>query len=169
MTQLKIGIIGAGATGLAAAWDFAGAGHRVTIYEAADRVGGLGGWLQRRQRGTGRWRSFIITGSPPTTASSPSPKRWVCATRSSFPARRPAIGSMVNRSAARFRPSAIFLPLSLVSTIRMGLAGMFIKLSPWWQPFERVTADEWIRRWMGREAYDKFFKTASDRQIRRAI
>ena len=38
---LKIAIIGAGAAGLAAAWDFAKAGHQVTIYEAAEQVGGL--------------------------------------------------------------------------------------------------------------------------------
>ena len=46
-------------------------------------------------------------------------------------------------------PSAIFLPLSLMSTLRMGLAGMAIKYAPRWQPFERVTADQWMRRWMG--------------------
>ena len=40
----------------------------------------------------------------------------------------------------------------------MALAGMFIKFSPRWQPFERVTADQWMRRWMGAEAYEKFFK-----------
>ena len=40
----------------------------------------------------------------------------------------------------------------------MGLAGMYVKLTPRWQPFERVTADQWLRRWMGREAYEKFFK-----------
>ena len=41
MNKMKIGIIGAGAAGLAAAWDFAREGHDVTLYEAADRVGGL--------------------------------------------------------------------------------------------------------------------------------
>lgn len=39
----QIAIIGAGATGLAAAWDLAKAGYAVTIYEAAERVGGLAG------------------------------------------------------------------------------------------------------------------------------
>ena len=37
---MNIAIIGAGAAGLAAAYDLAGAGHRVTIYEAAPNVGG---------------------------------------------------------------------------------------------------------------------------------
>ena len=38
---MNIAIIGAGVGGMAAAWDFARAGHTVTIYEAANYVGGL--------------------------------------------------------------------------------------------------------------------------------
>ena len=34
MQKYTIGIIGAGATGIAAAWDLSRAGHDVTIYEA---------------------------------------------------------------------------------------------------------------------------------------
>ena len=37
----KIAIIGAGFGGMAAAYDLAKAGHKVTIYEAAETVGGL--------------------------------------------------------------------------------------------------------------------------------
>ena len=38
---MKIAIIGAGIGGMAAAYDLVRAGHTVTIYEAADYVGGL--------------------------------------------------------------------------------------------------------------------------------
>ena len=37
---MKIGIIGAGAAGLAAAYDLVNGGHAVTVYESAPFVGG---------------------------------------------------------------------------------------------------------------------------------
>ncbi|MCH7594728.1 MAG: FAD-dependent oxidoreductase, partial [Chloroflexi bacterium] len=37
---MRIGVIGAGAAGLAAAYDFGRAGHGVTVYESAPFVGG---------------------------------------------------------------------------------------------------------------------------------
>ena len=60
---MKIGIIGAGATGMAAAWDLLRAGHEVTLYEAEIARRRAGGRLQGRRAGTGGWRSSTITGS----------------------------------------------------------------------------------------------------------
>ncbi len=157
MKDLKIGIIGAGATGLAAAWDFARAGHQVTIYEAADRVGGLAAgfkdpnWDWTLEKFYHHW--FANDSDILALAEEMGRRENII-----FP--RPKTSYWLNGAPVRseISPSALFLPLSLVSTLRMGLAGMLIKLSPWWQPFERVTADDWLRRWMGPEAYEKFFK-----------
>ncbi|MDH7516308.1 MAG: FAD-dependent oxidoreductase, partial [Bacteroidota bacterium] len=38
---MRIAVIGAGAAGLAAAFDLAGAGHQTIVYEAGAEVGGL--------------------------------------------------------------------------------------------------------------------------------
>ena len=38
---MRIAIIGAGATGLTAAWKLSEKGHQVTVYEKSDRLGGL--------------------------------------------------------------------------------------------------------------------------------
>jgi protoporphyrinogen oxidase len=42
---------------------------------------------------------------------------------------------------------------SLWDTFRFGVATAYLRLTPWWQPLERVTADEWARRWYGPRVY----------------
>ena len=157
MSRLRIGIIGAGATGLAAAWDFARAGHRVEIYEAADRVGGLAAgfkderWDWTLEKFYHHW--FANDYEILKLADEMGVRDQII-----FP--RPKTSYWVDGEIVRseISPSALLLPLSPLATLRMGLAGLFVKLSPRWQPFEGITADAWMRRWMGREAYDKFFK-----------
>lgn len=154
---LKIAIIGAGATGLAAAWDFARAGSQVTIFEAADRVGGLAagfqdeGWEWTLEKFYHHW--FANDHDILDLATEMGARDRII-----FP--RPKTSFWIDGAPVRseISPSALFLPLSLSATARMGLAGLFLKLTPHWAPFERVTADQWMRRWMGREAYEKFFQ-----------
>ena len=157
MSKLSIGIIGAGATGLAAAWDFANGGHEVTIYEAGDRVGGLAAgfkderWDWTLEKFYHHW--FATDHDILGLATEMGVRDSII-----FP--RPKTSYWLDGKPVRseISPSALLLPLPLISTLRMGLAGMAVKLSPWWQPFEKVTADAWMRRWMGREAYEKFFQ-----------
>lgn len=157
MTKMNVAIIGAGATGLAAAWDFVNAGHDVTIYEAGDRIGGLAAgfkdekWDWTLEKFYHHW--FTTDDDLLTLADEMGVRDKII-----FP--RPKTSYWLDGKPVRseISPSAIFLPVSLISTIRMGLAGMYVKLSPYWKPFEKVTADEWMRRWMGNEAYEKFFK-----------
>ena len=154
---LTTAIIGAGATGLAAAWDLAKAGHSVAIYEAADSVGGLAAgfkdetWDWTLEKFYHHW--FESDDDILRLADEMGVRHKIL-----FP--RPKTSYWIDGAPVRseISPSALFLPLSFPATVRMAMAGMAVKLSPWWQPFERVTADAWMRRWMGREAYEKFFK-----------
>lgn len=156
MNNMQIAIIGAGAAGLAAAWDFVEAGRQVTIYEASDRVGGLAAgfkdeaWDWTLEKFYHHW--FASDSDIFALAEE-------MGARDRIIFRRPKTSYWLDGAPVRseISPSALFLPLSFASTLRMGLAGMFIKLTPRWEPFERVTADQWMRRWMGREAYEKFF------------
>ncbi len=157
MTQLQIGIIGAGAAGLAAAWEFARAGHRVDVFEAADRVGGLASgfkdenWDWALEKFYHHW--FANDDDILGLAEEMGRRDQVI-----FP--RPKTSYWLDGKIVRseISPSALFLPLSPLAIVRMGLAGLALKYATGWQPLERVTADQWMRRWMGAEAYEKFFR-----------
>lgn len=157
MTVKNIAIIGAGATGLAAAWDFARAGHKVTLYEAAANVGGLAAgfkdpnWEWSLEKFYHHW--FQSDKDILGLLEEMGLRDQVI-----FP--RPKTSFWINGKLYRseISPSAIFLPLSPLSIVRMGLSGVYLKLTRLWRSLEKVTADSWMRKYMGEEAYGKFFR-----------
>jgi protoporphyrinogen oxidase len=157
-SKLKIGIIGAGAAGMAAAWDLVRAGHEVELFEAEKSVGGLAagfrdeGWEWTLEKFYHHWfesdkEIFRLLDEMGTRDKVlfPRPKTsyW--------------IDGKITRS--EMNASALFLPISFPAIIRMGLAGVYLKfLTKDWQTLEKVTADAWMKKYMGEEAYGKFFR-----------
>lgn len=154
---MKIGIIGAGVAGMAAAWDLVAAGHQVTIFEAEARVGGLAGgfrdegWAWSLEKFYHHW--FETDRDLLALAEAMGVRDRIL-----FP--RPKTSYWIDGRLYRseISPSALALPLSPLAKLRFGAAGAFIKLTPDWKTLENVTADAWLRRYMGEEAYGKFFR-----------
>lgn len=155
--KLNIGIIGAGVTGMAAAWDFVNAGHTVTLYEAQDRVGGLAGGFKDE---SWDWslEKFYHHWFETDTDLKQLVEEMGHSDKLVFP--RPKTSYWIDGKTVRseISPSAIFLPLSLPALIRFALAGAYIKFTPDWKGLEKHTAHEWLLRYMGQEGYDKFFR-----------
>lgn len=154
----RIGIIGAGIAGLSAAWDLANAGHAVTIYEAGTQVGGLAAgfrdesWDWTLEKFYHHW--FTGDEALLTLAEEMGVRERVIFKR---PKTSYWLDGDIRRSEIELT-SVLGLPLSRWGLLRFMMGGAFVKLNPFWQPLENITADRWMQRWMGDEGYEKFFK-----------
>ncbi|WP_119073061.1 NAD(P)/FAD-dependent oxidoreductase [Aggregatilinea lenta] len=160
MTQ-RVAIIGAGAAGLAAAYDLSRAGYTVTVYEAGPEVGGLAagfrdeGWDWTLEKFYHHWfaNDDAVLGLV---------KELGAEDRLLFP--RPITSLWLDGKIYQMdRPNIVTanlrLPISWVAKIRYGLTGLYLRFFDRWQPMERVTADRWLRRTMGREAYERIWRS----------
>jgi protoporphyrinogen oxidase len=173
---MKVAIVGAGAGGLAAAYDLARSGHEVTIFEAADQVGGLAsgfkaeGWDWSVERYYHHWFAsdrFILGLIDELGWKDkirfPWPVTAVYDQGSFYPLDGPLSRAfprlpwLDNLPGAGLLSRALwvfkFPGLSLIDTLRYGWMGVSLLLAPSWKPFEQVTADEWLRRRAGERAY----------------
>lgn len=156
---MKTAIIGAGFGGMAAAYDLRKAGHDVTIFESADYVGGLASgfkephwdwsvekfyhhWFQTDKHMLGLieelgWMDKVIFPRPLT----------------------------VMYHDGKFYPFDSILKALLfpglgfgLNKIRFGLVGLFLRLTNDWRALEKVTADEWMTKWAGKQVYEQMWK-----------
>ncbi len=151
---MNIAIIGAGFSGMAAAYDLIKAGHNVTIFEAADSPGGLAGgfkepgwewsvekfyhhWFATDRHMLGLikelgWEDKVIFPRPLTVMY--------------FNDKFYPFDSIVK--------ALLFPGLGFgVNKIRFGLVGVFLRLTNNWKALEKFTVDEWMRKWAGDRVY----------------
>ncbi|MBI4630407.1 MAG: NAD(P)/FAD-dependent oxidoreductase [Chloroflexi bacterium] len=155
-----IAIIGAGPTGLAAAYDLTKAGYKVTVYEGAPEVGGLASgfkaphWEWTLEKFYHHWFQ-----SDSSILGLIKELGW--SDQVLFP--RPFTVAFVN---GKFEPldsplmalKFFLFNFPLIDMIRFGFATLYLRLTPWWQPLERVTADAWTRKWYGERVYKTFWR-----------
>jgi len=151
---MDIGIIGAGITGLTAAYDLAKAGHAVTVYEARPYVGGLAAGFRDE-----RWDWAVDRFYRHWFASDKDVIRFVdelgVRDRLFFP--RPTTSIYYDGQIYPF-DSALrvlrFDPISFVDRLRVGLVTLYLRLLPNWESLERSSAHQWLRRAVGQRAYE---------------
>ena len=154
----RVAIVGAGAGGLAAAYDLVRAGCLVTVFESESYVGGLASGFKRPEwewsveRFYHHWFASdrYILGLISELGWSdrlifPRPVTVVYHDGAFYPLDSPV-------SVLRF-PGVPFL-----DRLRTGMVVAYLKYLARWQPLERVTAHEWLRRWAGKRVYESLWE-----------
>lgn len=153
---MKIAIIGAGATGMAAAYDLTKNGHVPIIYEVSPFVGGhastftVGG--AQLERGYHHWfTNDIDIINLVNEIGLGGQINWI----------ESKVGTLVNGKIYPFgTPFDLlkFSAINLIDRLRLGLATLYIQKRKNFKDFENITASNWLRQYVGKNAYKVFWE-----------
>jgi protoporphyrinogen oxidase len=157
---MRVGIIGAGAAGLAAAYDLTKAGHAVTIFEGSGSVGGLASgfkadkWDWTLEKFYHHWFA-----SDKSILGLLEELGW----RDDVLFPRPYTVVYYEGAWEPFDSPVAIMKFLLkhygpVEAARFAAVAAYLRFTPRWQPLERVTADAWMRRWFGDRVYEALWK-----------
>ena len=152
---MKVGVVGAGAAGLAAAYELGKRGHDVAVYERAPFLGGQASTFDVGGARLERGYHHLFTSDTDILdligeIGLGHQMRWV----------RSRVGTLHDGKIYDFvTPLDLlrFTPLSLVDRLRLGLVTLALRRMKDWRHLEGVTAVEWLRRRAGGRAYEVFW------------
>lgn len=159
-TRKRIAIVGAGMTGLAAAYDLAADGHDVTIFEAASTAGGVASGFQdeRWEWPLERFYHHLFTSDKHIIHLA---EELGIEDRLFFP--RPLTSVYYNGRIVPFdsvRAWFAYPAFNFWDTLRFGAVSAFLRYTRLWRLLERTTADKWMRRWYGARIYEATWRPA---------
>lgn len=145
----KVVVIGAGYTGLVAAYRLASAGHKVTILERSDVVGGLASGFMIEKSSLERAYHHIFKTDTDIISL----------------ANELGIGDKIkwhDSSVSLYYDNVLypfkgavdlikFKPLSLINRVRAGLVVLYLQHTNRWEKFQKISAYHWMLRYAGKE------------------
>ena len=152
---MRVGIIGAGAAGLAAAYELGLQGHHAAVYERADFLGGQASTFDvggaRLEKGYHHWFTSDTDIVDLTHEIGLGHQvRWIDS----------SVGTLWDGRIYPFvTPMDLlkFTPLSLLDRMRLGLTTLYLQRQKDFRKYEGITADEWLRRHSGKRGYEVFW------------
>ncbi len=156
---MNIGIIGAGMAGMSAAYDLARHGHRVTIYEASQQVGGLASGFKEPH-----WDWSVEKYYHHWFASDKHMLGLIEELGLSHKVLFPRPYTVLLHNDKWYPFDSILQALLFpglgwgLDKIRFGFVGLYLRLTKNWRTLERVTAHEWMLKWVGRRVYEKMWQ-----------
>ena len=149
---MKIGVIGGGLSGLAAAYALTKRSHRVTVWDKAPELGGQVGTFRV---GGGRVERFYHHLFRQDVELIKLIEELGLGRRLAWLESR--VGFYRQGRLYDFvTPSDLlrFTPISLTDRLRLGLVSLYLQRSRDWRKFEGVTARDWLVHYAGRRNYE---------------
>ncbi|KPK47251.1 MAG: hypothetical protein AMJ77_03700, partial [Dehalococcoidia bacterium SM23_28_2] len=149
---MKVGVVGGGLAGLTAAYRLCQRGFQVHLLEAEPNLGGLVGTFEI---GGSRIEQFYHHIFSNDTAIMALLDELGLADRLLW--RDSKVGMFYDGRVYDFvTPLDLlrFTPISLIDRLRLGLVGLWLRRQKNWEPYEMVTAKEWITKHAGQRNYD---------------
>jgi len=153
---MKIGIIGAGFTGLASAYYLQKLGHEVVIFERSQNPGGLAiGYKEKKWEWTleEHYHHWFTNDSCVLELAKEISHPVII--------KRPKTSSFVEDSIYQLdSPLSLlkFPKLSLIDRLRTGISIALLRFNPFWKLFENFNAEPYLVRTMGINAYKKIWE-----------
>ena len=152
---MRVGVIGGGAAGLAAAYELTKSGHQVAVYERAPFLGGHASTFDVGGARLERGYHHLFTSDTDIVSlvheiGLGHRMRWI----------ESRVGVLQGGKIYKFvTPLDLlkFTPLRLMDRLRLGLVTLYLQRKKDWKGLEGVTAADWLRRYAGRRAYDVFW------------
>jgi len=156
---MKIAVIGAGYTGLSAAYDFARGGHEVVIFEENDRPGGLAIGFKEPE-----WDWSVEAYYHHWFASDQHMLGLIEELGFSKKVRFPRPYTVMLHD-GKWHPFDSVIQALLypglgwgINKIRFGLVGLYLRFTKNWQSMEKTTVDSWMRKWSGNKVYETMWE-----------
>ncbi len=154
--KCRVGIVGAGLTGMALAQKLAADGHHVTVFEHNDTIGGLNTWHDFGDFEWDRFYHVILPSDKNTiglikTLGMGNDLQW----------NRTYTGFFVDSKLYSISSNLEFLKfplLSLMSKVRLAWTMLYASRVNNWQRLETLTVEQWLTRVSGRNTYEKLWK-----------
>lgn len=149
-TKMTVNIIGAGITGLAAAYFLLKKGHQVNVFESAPEVGGLSGFFPVEGTYLEKYYHHIFSGH---TGLIDLMKELNMAEDVMF--RRVKTGFFYENKVYPFatpKDLLLFTPLKIKDRLRLGLGSLKMMRIKDWQGMENESALDWLRKHSGAES-----------------
>jgi len=156
---MKIAVIGAGYAGMSAAYDLSRAGHKVVLYEAGDRPGGLAqGFMEPH------WEWSVEAYYHHWFASDEYVLGLIDELGLGDKVHFPRPYTVVYYEGEWYPFDSILQALKFpglgwgLDKLRFGLIGLYLRLTKNWRPLEKTTVDAWMRKWAGDDVYETMWE-----------